>query len=981
MALGHVAGAAGALVAPGGRSVRGLATAGALVGASAGLALGMEALLHGTPFRLEVPQLLAMAGGVSFQLDRLGGFFLVVVEMVAVPAALFGGTYSRVYDGTPALRPLGALLNLFLLALSLVPLADNVVTFVLTWELMSVASYLLVLTESDRRETREAGLWYLAMAHGGLVLLMAAFLILAGGAASTGFADLRAAAGALPPPARNAVFVLGLLGFGSKAGLVPLHVWLPLAHPAAPSHVSALMSGAMIKVGVYGLLRLALDLLGGGPPWWGGVVLAAGAVSALLGILYALTEQDLKRLLAYSSVENVGIIFLAVGAGMLFQSYGLATLAVLGLVAGLYHTLNHACFKGLLFLGSGAVLHAAHTRDMEQLGGLIRGMPRTALYMLVGAAAIAGLPPLNGFVSEWLVFQALLRGPELPRAELGLVMAFAVGMLALTSGLAAACFVKAFGISFLAMPRSPRAAEAREVPRTMQASMAFLAVACLALGVAPSLVVPVLGAAVAGLGGLPADLVTALPGVTLEMPGAVGVVAPAALAAVLVLVPVAVVLAFRWGAVDRRLRVGDTWGCGRIGQTADGIHGDRVRGAPAAGLRRAVPPDRGSLHRLSPRVAVLRPVDCLPERGRSLVRAASLRAGGVAPSPDGLPRTLAAGRIPPPLSALHDPRPRRAAADVAMDELTRAAVAAGQTLLALLLAPGLVGLIRWMKARLQNRRGAPAWQPYFELRKLLGKEVVVSRNASWLFRAAPFVIFGSTVAAAALVPVLAAPLTFDTMGDLIALVYLLVLGTFALALAGLDPGSAFGGMGASREMTVAALAEPTIGLAVFALALSAGSTNLGRIVAATLADPERALSPGHLLAFGALFIVTLAETGRLPVDNPATHLELTMIHEAMVLEYSGRYLALIEWASATKLLVLFALLGNLFVPWGVARALTAEALLVAAGSFVLKLLALAVTVAVFETRVAKLRLFRVPELLSVSFVLALLAVSSSFLLR
>jgi formate hydrogenlyase subunit 4 len=316
-----------------------------------------------------------------------------------------------------------------------------------------------------------------------------------------------------------------------------------------------------------------------------------------------------------------------------------------------------------------------------------------------------------------------------------------------------------------------------------------------------------------------------------------------------------------------------------------------------------------------------------------------------------------------------------------VDELTRAVAAAGQTFLALVLAPGLVGLIRWLKARLQSRRGAPAWQPYLELTKLLGKEVVVSRNASWLFHAAPFVIFGSTVTAAALVPVLAAPLGFDAIGDLIALVYLLVLGTFALALAGLDPGSAFGGMGASREVTVAALAEPTVGLAVFALALSAGSTNLGRIVAATLADPASALSPGHLLAFGALFIVTLAETGRLPVDNPATHLELTMIHEAMVLEYSGRYLALIEWASAVKLLVLFALLGNLFLPWGVARALTPGALLLAAASFVLKLAALAVTVAVFETRIAKLRLFRVPELLSVSFVLALLAVSSSFLLR
>jgi formate hydrogenlyase subunit 4 len=308
-------------------------------------------------------------------------------------------------------------------------------------------------------------------------------------------------------------------------------------------------------------------------------------------------------------------------------------------------------------------------------------------------------------------------------------------------------------------------------------------------------------------------------------------------------------------------------------------------------------------------------------------------------------------------------------------------VSAGQTCLALLLAPGLVGLIRWMKARLQNRRGAPVWQPYLELQKLLRKEVVVSRNASWLFRAAPYVIFASVVATTALVPVLAAPAALDRMGDLVVLVYLLLLGTFFLALAGLDPGTAFGGMGASREVTVAALAEPTVALAVFALALSAGSTNLGQIVVATLADPARTVSPGHALAFAALFIVTLAETGRLPVDNPATHLELTMIHEAMVLEYSGRYLALIEWAAAVKLLVFFALLGNLFVPWGVARDLTGESLLLAMGSFLLKLMVLATTIAVLETRVAKLRLFRVPELLSVSFVLALLAVSSSFLLR
>jgi formate hydrogenlyase subunit 4 len=304
-----------------------------------------------------------------------------------------------------------------------------------------------------------------------------------------------------------------------------------------------------------------------------------------------------------------------------------------------------------------------------------------------------------------------------------------------------------------------------------------------------------------------------------------------------------------------------------------------------------------------------------------------------------------------------------------------------QALVALALAPGLVGFVRWWKARLQGRRGAPPWLVYYDLRKLFGKEVIVSTNASWLFRLTPFLVFSSTLAVTLLVPLIAAPLPFDRVGDLLLVVYLLLLGTFFLALAGLDPGTAFGGMGASREMTIAAIAEPTIALSIFGLAVGAGSTNLGRIVAQTLAHPGAAISPGHLLGFAALFIVMLAETGRLPIDNPSTHLELTMIHEAMILEYSGRYLALIEWAAALRLLIFFSLLTNLFLPWGVATTLTPAALGVATVALITKLAALGLVVALLETRLAKLRLFRVPELLAVSFVLALLAVTSSFLLR
>lgn len=304
-----------------------------------------------------------------------------------------------------------------------------------------------------------------------------------------------------------------------------------------------------------------------------------------------------------------------------------------------------------------------------------------------------------------------------------------------------------------------------------------------------------------------------------------------------------------------------------------------------------------------------------------------------------------------------------------------------QAVFALALAPLAVGFVRWLKARMQNRRGAPPWQPYFELLKLLRKEVVVSKQASWLFRCVPYIVFGSTLAVTFLVPFLFVPQLFDSAGDLLAVVYLLLLGTFFLALAGLDPGTAFGGMGSSREMTIAAIAEPTIAVAIFSLALGAGSTNLGRIVAQALAHPASAISPGHLLAFAALFIVALAETGRLPVDNPATHLELTMIHEAMILEYSGRYLALIEWAASLKFTIFISLLANLFVPWGVATDIAPVALAIAVIAYIIKVGLLALVIALIETRVAKLRLFRVPELLGVSFVLALLAVTSSFLLR
>ncbi len=560
--LAYAAGALIALVVVGALG-RGLVAACALTGALAGVALGARCLGTALPPTLSASFL--PLTGFMLRVDGLSAFFLILIGVVGGAIAVYGFGYSAAYEGRYSLRLLGAMLNVLLLSLSVQVMADNALTFLLAWEAMSLSAYMLVLTEHDRPDAVRAARWYIAVTHAGFAALVAMFLLLSVGDLTTSFAAMRSAA--LAPRVRDAAFLLGLFGFGAKAGVVPLHVWLPMAHPVAPSHVSALMSGVVIKMGVYGLLRVTLDLLAGGPAWWGGLVLGVGVVSALLGVLYALMEHDLKRLLAFHSVENIGIIFIGIGAGLMFQSYALPTLAALGIVGGLYHTLNHACFKGLLFLGAGSVLHAIGTRNMEEMGGLIKRMPRTALFFLVGACAISALPPLNGFVSEWLVFQALLGGSAIPQPEVAVIMPIAVAMLALTSGLAAACFVKAFGITFLAIPRSPRAERAHEAPRSMQVGMAWLALTCVALGLAPSFLVPVLGAALPGPAGGAPVAVTFTLGLPLRVPGAVGEMSPPLLALGLLLVLALVPLAMWLGGAERRLRVGDTWGCGRIGQT------------------------------------------------------------------------------------------------------------------------------------------------------------------------------------------------------------------------------------------------------------------------------------------------------------------------------------------------------------------------------------------------------------------------------
>jgi hydrogenase-4 component B len=563
---GYASGAAAALALGTSALSRWASALGAIVGASAGLALAAGVCIRGAAFSLEAPGFFGPVGGMAFTLDPLGAVFLALTSLVAAPSALYGAGYARLWEGRPALRQVGFMLNVFLLTMSLVPLAGGTLTFLLVWEGMSLSSYFLVMTESDQPEVVSAGQWYLAMTQIGLACLLGSFLLLQSGGPG-GFSARRAAALTLPPGTRDAVFALALIGFGSKAGLIPLHVWLPRAHPAAPSHVSALMSGAMIKMGIYGLLRVSLDLLGGGPAWWGGLVLALGAVSALLGVLYALMEHDLKSLLAYHSVENIGLITMGVGAGLLFGSLQMPAAATLALVAALYHTVNHAVFKGLLFLGAGAVLHATGMRDMNRLGGLIRGMPWTAALFLVGSAAISGLPPLNGFVSEWLLFQSLLPGIGAPSPLVSVLMVLSLGMLALTAGLCAACFVKAFGITFLAIPRSPEAAAAHEASWSMRAGMALLAVACLVLSIGAFEIVPRLSSFVAPMVGVAGPAPSFSVGLALQTPGGFARMSPALVAAGLALVALTAWLAVKVFASRRPVRVGETWGCGRVVQT------------------------------------------------------------------------------------------------------------------------------------------------------------------------------------------------------------------------------------------------------------------------------------------------------------------------------------------------------------------------------------------------------------------------------
>jgi len=427
------------------------------------------------------------------RIDPLSGFFLVLLGTLVVAVSLYGPSYTREFARGPApqpLPPLGVFTALFILGMQLMLLADDALVFMIFWEMMSLSGYFLVVYQHQHAANRHAAFLYLLLAHVGALVILLSFGVLAAFGGGLTFDLMRAAK--LTPLWATIAFGCAFAGFGVKAGMVPLHVWLPDAHPVAPSHISAMMSGVMIKMGIYGIVRVSYDLIGDVQWEWGVVVLIVGTASSLLGVLYALMQHDLKRLLAYHSIENIGIILMGLGLSMIFLGSGHKMLGTLGLVAALYHTINHALFKGLLFLGAGAVLYRTHARDLDHMGGLIHRMPVTAFLFLVGCAAISALPPLNGFVSEWLTFQTALQAPKLENGLLRTMLPIAAALLALTGALAAACFVKAFGIAFLGKPRTRRVARAREVPAGMLGGMGLLAALCLALGVFPTTMIEVM---------------------------------------------------------------------------------------------------------------------------------------------------------------------------------------------------------------------------------------------------------------------------------------------------------------------------------------------------------------------------------------------------------------------------------------------------------------------------------------------------------
>lgn len=453
--------------------------------------IGLSVLITQQPIAC---QIISSFPNLIFQLtlDPLSGFFLAVVGFIVLSVAFYGPGYMCAYEKERSITLMSFFTGLFVSGMYGVLLAHDVFSFMLAWELMSVASYFLVAYHHEHAANRQAALIYLLMAQASGLLILFAFSILIKFTGSMSFTVLHGVE--LAPMWASLAFFLAFFGFGMKAGIVPLHVWLPRAHPVAPSHISALMSGVMLKVAVYGFIRFAFDLLGKVYWQWGSVVLVVGVVSALFGVLCALMQNDLKKLLAYCSIENMGIIFIGLGLSLIFTSAGHPLLAALGLIAALYHCLNHAIFKSLLFLGAGTILQHTREHDLERMGGLMRKMPYIAWCFLIGCISVAALPPFNGFVSEWLIFQDAFQAGVLESGGMRILIPMAAALLALTGALAAACFVKVYGVVFLGQARTNNVLDAHKLQFGMRLAMGFLATSCVFFGMLPTFTISILNA-------------------------------------------------------------------------------------------------------------------------------------------------------------------------------------------------------------------------------------------------------------------------------------------------------------------------------------------------------------------------------------------------------------------------------------------------------------------------------------------------------
>ncbi len=503
----------------------------------------------------------------AFFVDGLSAFFILVISIAVLAVSIYSIGYVREYFGKKNTGYLGFLYNIFILSMMLVVTAGNAIMFLIVWELMSVISFFLVIYEHEKPETRKAGYIYIVMTHIGTGFIILSFLILAGASGSFNFDTMMGIE--MPPLLKDLAFLFALIGFGAKAGIVPLHIWLPYAHPAAPSNVSALMSGVMIKTAIYMFIRIFFDFLGADVLWWGFLVLALGAVSAITGIMYAVIEPDIKRMLAFSSIENIGIILIGLGASMIFLASGNPGLSAIAAIAALYHLLNHSIFKGLLFMGAGSILFSTHTKNIEELGGLIKKMPVMALLFFVGVLSISALPPFSGFVSEWLLLQSLLLSFSSSDSLIRIALPVGAAALAITGALAAFCFLKTFGIGFLALPRSEHATHAKDANMPMLLGMGIFALLSILLGLLPFYVLPFLDMVTkysVGASVFEQSYSFGLFG-TVNMPSIpISLSTPALLSVILLIILIPFIL--RLVSKDRTHRTYETWGCGQPVSTA-----------------------------------------------------------------------------------------------------------------------------------------------------------------------------------------------------------------------------------------------------------------------------------------------------------------------------------------------------------------------------------------------------------------------------